>query len=159
MSRIPTVTCTCGFLRRLLCSIDIFNPGYNRKTLSRKRTSILDGICVNYEPLFHPIQCTACKICPCSSRFKHVVPEVTGSLSFLDQLHYLWEKNCFGNGTRQYSTCMYQSGSLHSLFSYHYVLSFLGEIFLLWDHFFQWLAIVAFQLQSMYVFPEKFLEL
>ena len=58
------------FLRTLLCSNDIFNPGYNRKTLIRKRTSILDGACFNYEQLFHPIQCTACRKCQCSSRGK-----------------------------------------------------------------------------------------
>ena len=33
------------FLRKLLRSNVIFNPGYNRKTLIRKRTSILDGAC------------------------------------------------------------------------------------------------------------------
>ena len=34
-------------LQTLLCSNDILNPGYNRKTLNRKRTSILDGVCFN----------------------------------------------------------------------------------------------------------------
>ena len=76
------------FLRTLLCSNDIFIPGYNRKMLMRKRTSILDGICVNYEQLFHPVQCTACRICQCSSRDKLVLPEVTGILSISDQLQY-----------------------------------------------------------------------
>ena len=51
------------FLRTLLCSNDIFIPGYNRKMLMRKRTSILVELCVNYEQLFHPAQCTTCKIC------------------------------------------------------------------------------------------------
>ena len=78
-----------GFLRTLLCSNVIFNPGYNRKMLMRKRTSILDGVCVNYEQLLHPVQCTACRICQCSSRDKLVLPEVTGILSISDQLHYL----------------------------------------------------------------------
>ena len=45
------------FLSTLLCSNDISDPGYNRKTLIKKRTSILDGACFNYEQLFHPIQC------------------------------------------------------------------------------------------------------
>ena len=58
------------FLRTLLCSNDTFNPGYNRKTLIRKRTSILDGVCFKYAQLFHPIQCTACKKCQVSSRGK-----------------------------------------------------------------------------------------
>ena len=76
-------------LRTLLCSNDIFNPGYNRKMLIRKRTSILDRVCSNYEQLFHPIQCTACRICQCSSRDRRVLPEVTGILSISDQVHYL----------------------------------------------------------------------
>ena len=54
------------FLRTLLCLKDIFNPGYNQKTLIRKRTSILDGVGFNYKQLFHPIQCTACRKCQCS---------------------------------------------------------------------------------------------
>ena len=118
-----------------LCSNDIFNPGYNRKMLIRKRTSIRDRVCFNYEQLFHPVQCTACRICQyssrdqCSSRDKLVLPEVTGLLSFSDQIHYLLDINSFGNGTRQNSTCLYQSGSVHVLFSHHYILSILGEIF------------------------------
>ena len=59
-----------GFLRTLLCLNVILNPGYNRKTLIRKRTSILDGACFNYRQLFHPKQCTACKKRQCSSRGK-----------------------------------------------------------------------------------------
>ena len=65
------------FLRTLLCSDDIFIPGYNRKSLIRKRTSILDGVCFNYEQLFHPVQCTACRIYHRSSRDKLVLPRVT----------------------------------------------------------------------------------
>ena len=68
------------FLRTLLCSNDIFNSGYNREMLMRKRTSNLARVCFNYDQLFHPIQCTACKICHCSSRDKLVLPEVTGFL-------------------------------------------------------------------------------
>ena len=37
-----------NFLRTLLCSDDILNPGYNRKMLKKKRTSILDRVCFNY---------------------------------------------------------------------------------------------------------------
>ena len=77
------------FLRSLLFSNDNFNPGYNRKMLIRKRASILDGVCVNYEQLFHPVQCIACRICQCSSRDRLMLPEVTGILSVLDQFHYL----------------------------------------------------------------------
>ena len=69
------------FLRTLLCSNDILNPGYNRKMLMRKRTSILDGVCFKYVQLFHPVQCIACRICQCSSRDKLGMPEVTGILS------------------------------------------------------------------------------
>ena len=56
------------FLRTLLCSNDNFNPKYTRKKLMRKKTSIPHGICVNYEQFFHPVQCTGCKKCQCSSR-------------------------------------------------------------------------------------------
>ena len=63
------------YFRTLLCPNDIFNPGYNRKTLIRKRTSILVRVCLNYEQLFHPIQCTACKICQCSLRGKRACQE------------------------------------------------------------------------------------
>ena len=77
------------FLRTLLCSNDIFDPGYSRKMLIRKRTSILARVCFNYEQLFHPVQCTACKICQCSSREKLVLPKGTGILSISDQFHYL----------------------------------------------------------------------
>ena len=136
------------FLRTLLCSNDILNPGYNRKMLMRKMKSVLDGVSVNYEQLFHPVQCTACRICQCSSRDKLVLPEVTGILSILVQFHYLWGISCFGNGTRQYSTCLYQSGSSHILFSYHYLLHILGKTFLFWNQTFQCLATATFQLQS-----------
>ena len=136
------------FLRILLCSNDILNPGYNRKMLMRKKTSLLDGVGVKYEQLFHPVQCSACRICHYSSRNKLVLPKMTGILSISDQLHYLWAINCFGNGTRQYSTCLYQSGSSHRLFSHHFILSILGKILLLWNQSFQYLAIVAFQEQS-----------
>ena len=147
------------FLRTLMCSNDIFNPGYNRKMLMRRRTSNLDRVCFIYEQLFHPVQCTACRKCQCSSGDKLVLPEVTGILPPSDHFHYLWGLNCFGNGTRQYSTCLYQSGMLHIFLSNQYKLSILGEIFLLWNQSFQCLAIVAIQLQSVWIFREKFLEL
>ena len=70
------------FLRTLLCSNDFLNPGYNRKMLMRKRTSNLDKVCFNYEQLFHPVQCTACRICQGSSRDKLFLPEVTGFCQF-----------------------------------------------------------------------------
>ena len=77
------------FLRTQLFSNDIFNPGCNRKMLMRKRTSFLDGVCVDSEQLFHPVQCTACRIRQCSSRDKLILARVTGILPFSDQLHYL----------------------------------------------------------------------
>ena len=77
------------FLRKLLCSNDNFNPDYNRKMLMRTRTYIFDRVCVNYEQLFHPVQCTASRICQHSSKNKRVSPEVTGILPFSDQVHYL----------------------------------------------------------------------
>ena len=135
-------------LRTLLCSNDVFNHGYNRKLLIRKRTSIFDGVGFLFEQLFHPVQCTTFRLCQSSSRDKLVLPEVTGTIWTSDQLPYLWGINCFGNGTRQYSRCMYQSESSHKLISYHYILSILGKIFLLWNQCDQSLAIVEFQLQS-----------
>ena len=77
------------FLRKLLCSNDLFNPGYNRNMLMRKRKTILDGLGFQYEQLFHLVRCTAYKICQCSSRDKLVLPEVTGILSISDQPRYL----------------------------------------------------------------------
>ena len=135
------------FVRTLLCSKDNFNPGNNRKMLIRKKTSILDWAGFNYEQLFHPEKCTACRICQSSSIYKRVLPRVTGCLSFSDQLHYLWGGRCFANGTRQNSDCLYQSGSLHILFSYHYILSILGELLFFCNQSIQRLAIVGFQLQ------------
>ena len=117
------------FLRTLLCLKDIFNPGYNRNMLMRKETSILDKVCFNYGQLFHPAKWITCRICQGSSRDKPVLLEVIGILSISDKFHYLWDIICFGNATRQYSTCSYQSGSSHILFSYHYILSILGKIF------------------------------
>ena len=77
------------FLRTLLSSNDIFNPGYNRKMFMRKKISILDRLCFSYEQLFHPVQGSAQRKCQCSSRDKLVRPEATGNLSISDQLHYL----------------------------------------------------------------------
>ena len=77
------------FLRTLLCSNEIFNRGYNRKMLMRKTTSIVDGVCINYEQLFPPVKCTAYRISQCSSRDKLVLPETTGILSISDQFRYL----------------------------------------------------------------------
>ena len=59
-----------SFLRKVLCSKDIHNPRYNRKMLIRKITSVRDRIGISYEQLFHPVQCTAYRICQCSSRGK-----------------------------------------------------------------------------------------
>ena len=75
------------FLRTLLCSNDILIPGYNRKMLMRKTTSILDRVCFNYEDLFHPVKCFACRICQRSSTDTLVLPKVTCILLISDQLH------------------------------------------------------------------------
>ena len=77
------------FMRILLFSNDSFNSGYNRKMLIRKITSNLDGVCFNYEQLFHPVKITAYRICQCSSRDKLILPEVTSILSNSDQFRYL----------------------------------------------------------------------
>ena len=63
------------FFRTLLCSNDILNPGYNRETLIRNKTSILDTVCFNYEQLFHPIHGTACRKSQGSSRGKRAQQE------------------------------------------------------------------------------------
>ena len=55
----------------------------------RKRTFILDGVRVKYEQLFHPVQCTAGRICQGSSRDGLALPEVTDILSISDQLLYI----------------------------------------------------------------------
>ena len=112
----------------LLCSNDNFNPGYNRRVLKRKRTSILDGVCLNYEQLFHLVQGTACRIYQCGSIEELVWPEVTGILSFSDNFFILEVQNGFENSEGQNSTFLYQSWSLHILFFYHYILSILGKI-------------------------------
>ena len=77
------------FLRTLLCSNENLNPGYKRKMIIRKRTSILDRVCLNYGQLFHPVQCKVCRICQCSSRDRLVLPEVTGIPTISDHVHYL----------------------------------------------------------------------
>ena len=77
------------FLRSVLCPNDIFGPGYNRKTLIRKRTSILDGVLFNHELLFLPIQCTACRKCQCSSRGERAYQGVFCIQSTLTPFQYL----------------------------------------------------------------------
>ena len=76
-----------GFLQKLLCSNDIFILGYNREMLMKERTYVLDGVCFNYEQLFHPVQCTACRIYQCSSIEYIVLRRATGILSISDQFH------------------------------------------------------------------------
>ena len=89
------------FFRTLLCSNDIFNPGYNRKTLNRKRTSIPDTVCFDCEQFFHPIQCTACRKCQCSSRGKRVWQEAFCIQSTLNPFQYPRDTCCFDSGKRQ----------------------------------------------------------
>ena len=70
-----------NYLRTLLYSSDKSDPGYYRKLLIRKCTSSLVGICFDYEQLFHPIQCTACKLCQCSSKVILKLPRVSDSVT------------------------------------------------------------------------------
>ena len=132
------------FLRTLLCSNDIFNPGYIRKRLIRKRTSNHDRVCFNYEQLFHLIQCSACRKCQCSSRRERAWQEVFCIQSILTPFQYFWDTCCFDNGKRQCSPCLYQFESWCILFSYHGKLSFLNKKFHLLNQFFQNLAVVGF---------------
>ena len=67
-----------GFLRKLLCSNDNFEPRYNRKTLIRERTSILNEVCFNNEQLFHLVQNTAGNFRQRISRDLIVLPEASG---------------------------------------------------------------------------------
>ena len=143
------------FLRTLLCSKDVFIPGYNRKTLIRKRTSILVWICFNYEQLFQPRQCTACRKCQCSSRGKRAWPAVFCIQSFLNPFQYPWDTSCFHSGTRQCSPCLYQFESWCILFSYHCKLSILNKKFHLLNHPLQYLAIAEFLPELAYFFPEN----
>ena len=147
------------FLQALLCSNDKITSGYNREMLVRKKTSIFVEICFTYEQLFHPVHCTACGICQCNSVDKFNLLTASGILTISDQLHCLWGINCFLNCTRHFSTCPYQSGCLHILFSYHCKLSISGKIFLLWNQFLKCLTIIAFQVHLVEVFREKFSEL
>ena len=112
-----------------------------------------------YEQLFHPVHFTACRICQSSSEDKIVLPSVTGLLSIPRQLLIFEVQKVSVNCTRQNSTCLYLSGSLHIHFSYQNILFFLGEIFLLCDQSFQCLAIVAFQIQLVYFVSGDVLEL
>ena len=76
------------FLRTLWCLNDNLNTGHNQKTPIRKSTSIIDGVCFNYEQLFHPVQCTVCRICQGSTLEKLVLPKTTGILRISDQIHH-----------------------------------------------------------------------
>ena len=53
-----------------------------------RKKSFFDGVRFIYEQLFHPVQCTAYRICQCGSRDKLVLPDMTASLSILDQFRY-----------------------------------------------------------------------
>ena len=99
------------FLRTLLCSNDFLNPGYNRKTLIRKGTSILDGVCFIYEQLFHPKQCTARRKRQCSSRGKCAEQEVFRIQSTLNPFQYPSDTCSSDSGIRQCSPCLHQFGS------------------------------------------------
>ena len=111
------------FLRTLLCSKDIFNPGYNGETLIRKITSSLDVVCFNYEQLFHAIQCTACRKCQYSSRGKRAQQESSCTQSIKNPFQYPWDTCCFDCGIGQCSPCLRQFECCFILFLYHCKLS------------------------------------
>ena len=132
------------FLRTLLCSNDIFNRGYNRKTLFRKGTSIHDGACFIYKQLLHPIQCTACRKIQGSSRGKRPQQESSCIQSTSNPFQYPWDTYFFDSGIRQCSPCLYQFESWCILFSYHCKLSIWGKNFHLLNQSVQYLAIIEF---------------
>ena len=57
--------------------------------LIRNNTSILEKSCPNYDWLFHPVQCIACKICQSSSKDKVFLPRATGVLTFSSRVFCL----------------------------------------------------------------------
>ena len=132
------------FLRSLLCSNDMFNPEYNRKTLFRNGTSILDATCFNCKQLFHPIHCTTCRKYQCSSRGKRAEQEAFCIQTTLNPFKYPWDTCCFDSGIRQCSPCLHQFVSWCILFFYHYELSISNKNFHLLYQPFQYLAIVVF---------------
>ena len=144
------------FWRTILCSDDILNAKFNRLMLTRNKQPFLTDFFFDYEQLFHAVQFTACWICQCSWRDKFILPKVTDILSILEQLLYLWGINCFGNSTRQYSTCLYQCGSLHIFFSNHHILSFSGNIFLFWFRFFNVWQLLLFNYSQCKFFGRLF---
>ena len=114
------------FLRAILSSKDTFNPRLNRKRRNSNRTSDSVWVCFTYEQLFHPVQCTAGKICQCNSIDKLALPKATGIFSTAFKFHYLWGTNCFGNGAQKFWTCLCQSRCLQIFFC-HCILSFSGK--------------------------------
>ena len=78
-----------NFLRALLCLNDNLNPGCNQIILIRKNAPLLDEGYLNYEQLFHPVQCTACKLCQCCSIDNFVLSKMIGILSTSGQPHCL----------------------------------------------------------------------
>ena len=96
------------FLPAILCSNDNSSPKYNRKMLIRIRTFLPDESCFNYEPLFHPAQCTAGKLCQCNSIKILFFPRASGHQSISDQIQNHRGINGCRNGTRWYSTCLHQ---------------------------------------------------
>ena len=72
-----------NFGEHFCAQMTFWHPGYNRKMLIRKKTFTLEKTCFENERLFHPVQCTTCKIYHYSSIDKLVLPSVSGFLWYM----------------------------------------------------------------------------
>ena len=99
-----------------MSSKDYSTLEYNRGLLIRKRTSILDEKCSNYEQMLHPVKSPAWKIRQCSSKDLLVQKQALRNMSFVVPFPNHLDKCCCGSGIQQYSTRLRLSVSLHILF-------------------------------------------
>ena len=76
--------------------------------LTRKRTSLLDEICVIYEQLFQQVQCTVRKVFQSNSIDLFVLPRAFDNLSNSNRFPYRGATNWIDNGKQQNSTSLCQ---------------------------------------------------
>ena len=140
-------------LQAVFCSNDNFNPGYNREMVNRKSTSILDKSCFIMN---------SCFIQYISPLVKNV--NVARKINTFCQEWLVFCKlwihlNVFE--VEIVSVTVHDNIEIFEVYTYfyQYILSILGKNFPIWNPSFHCPAIVAFQLQLVLVFLEKFLEL
>ena len=73
------------FCEQHCVQMTILTPGTIKK-LNRERTSFLDGVCLNYEQLFHPLDYSTCGISQGGSIDKLILPRAVGSPIISKQL-------------------------------------------------------------------------